>query len=81
MSGAQFVPIVISTICWYIVYYAFTLHIYMLSMRKVKASHKSAQLQHLNVSYLLVANRSVLFEVQMYIFDSPLKQKLTRDNT
>ena len=51
---------------------------HIISMRKVKASHNSAQVQHL---YILLLKRPVLSEVQRYVQDSLLKHQLTRDNT
>ena len=53
----------------------------MFSIRKVKASHNSAQDQHLYESYFLLLKNPVLTEVQRYVFDSLLKHQLTRDNT
>ena len=50
-------------------------------MRKVKASHNSAQDQHLYESYFLLLKNPALTEVQRYVFDSLLKHQLTRDNT
>ena len=50
-------------------------------MRKVKASHNSAQDQHLYESYFLLLKNPALAEVQRYVFDSLLKHQLTRDNT
>ena len=52
-------------------------------MRKVKASHNSAQVQHLYESYFLLLKKPALSEVQRYVFDSLLKQQVhvTRDNT
>ena len=50
-------------------------------MRKVKASHNSAQDQHLYESYFLMLKNPALTEVQRYVFDSLLKHQLTRDNT
>ena len=50
-------------------------------MRKVKASHNSAQDQHLNESYFLLLKNPALIEVQRYVFDSLLKHQLTRDST
>ena len=50
-------------------------------MRIVKASHNSAQDQHLNVSYFLLLKNPAFTEVQRYVFDSLLKHLLTRDNT
>ena len=47
-------------------------------MRKVKASHNSAQDKHLYESYFL---SPALTEVQRYVFESLLKHQLTRDNT
>ena len=49
-------------------------------MRKVKASHSSAQDQHLYESYFLLLKNPDLTEVQRYVFDSLLKHQLTRDN-
>ena len=74
----QLVPIEIPTICWYTMPSNCT---YMFSMRKVKASHISAQDQHLYESYFLLLKNPALAEVQRYVFDSLLKHKLTRDNT
>ena len=53
----------------------------MFSMRKEKASHNSAQVQHLCESYFLLLKKPALSEVQRYVFDSLLKHQLTRDNT
>ena len=53
----------------------------MFSMRKVKASHNCAQDQHLYESYFLLLKNPALAEVQRYVFDSLLKNQLTRDNT
>ena len=53
----------------------------MLSMRKVKASHNSAQDQHLYESYFLLLKNPAFTEVQRSVFDSPLKHQLTSDNT
>ena len=50
-------------------------------MRKVKASHNSAQVQHLYESYFLLLKKPALSEVQRYVFDSLLKHQVTRDNT
>ena len=50
-------------------------------MRKVKASHNSAQDQHLYELYFLLLKNPALAEVQRYVFDSLLKHPLTRDNT
>ena len=54
----------------------------MFSVWKVKASHNSAQVQHLYESYFLLLKK-LLSEVQKYVnvFDSLLKHQLTRDNT
>ena len=72
------VPIGIPTICWYTMPSNCT---YMFSIRKVKASHNSAQDQHLYESYFLLLKTPALTEVQRYVFDSLLKHQLTRDNT
>ena len=53
----------------------------MFSIRKVKASHNSAQDKHLCESYFLLLKNPALTEVQRYVFDSLLKHQLTRDNT
>ena len=54
----------------------------MFSVRKVKASHNSAQDQHLcELYFLLLKKTPALTEVQRYVFDSLLKHKLTRDNS
>ena len=53
----------------------------MFSTRKVKASHNSAQVQHLYESYFLLLKKPALSEVQRYVFDSLLKHQLTNDNT
>ena len=50
-------------------------------MRKVKASHNSAQVQHLYESYFLLLKKPALSEVQGYVFDFLLKHLLIRDNT
>ena len=71
-------PIGIPTFCWYTMPSNCT---YMFSMRKVKASHNSAQDQHLYESYFLLLKKPALAEVQRYVFDSLLKHQLTRDNT
>ena len=78
ISGAQFVPVGIPTICWYTMPSNCT---YIFSMRKVKASLNSVQVQHLYESYLLLEKNSALSEVQRYVFDTLLKYHLTRDNT
>ena len=39
------------------------------------------QVQHLYESYVLLEKNPDLSEVQRYVFDSLLKEKLTRDNT
>ena len=61
ISGAQLVPIGIPTICWYTMSSNCT---YMFSMRKVKASHKSTQDQHLYESYFLLLKNPAFSEVQ-----------------
>ena len=48
---------------------------------KVKASHNSAQVQHLYESHFLLLKKPALSEVQRYVFDSLSKRQLTRDNT
>ena len=53
----------------------------MFSMRKAKASHNSAQGQHLYESYFLLLKKHPLTEVQRYVFDYLLKHQLTRDST
>ena len=53
----------------------------MFSTRKVKASHKTAQDQHLYESYFLLLKNPVLSEVQRYNFDPLSNHQLTRDNT
>ena len=53
----------------------------MFSIRKVKASHNSAQVQHLNESYFLLLKKRALSEVHRYVFNFLLKHQLTRDNT
>ena len=50
-------------------------------MRKVKASHNSAQNQLLYESYFWLLKNPALNEVQRCGFDSLLKHQLTRDNT
>ena len=45
-------------------------------MTKVKASHNSAQYQHLYESYFLLLKNPALTEVQRYVFAT----LLTRDN-
>ena len=50
-------------------------------MRKVKASHNSAQVHYLYESYFLLLKKPALSEVQRYVFDSLLKHQVTRDNT
>ena len=57
--GAQFVPIGIPTICWYTMQSNYT---YIFSMRKVKASLNSVQVQHLYESYFLLEKNSTLSE-------------------
>ena len=52
----------------------------MFFMRTVKASHYSAQDQHLYELYFVLLKNPALIEVQRYDFDSLLKQQLTRDN-
>ena len=71
-------PIGIPTICWYTMSPNCT---YIFSMRKVKASLNSVQVQHLYESYVLLEKNPALSEVQRYVFDSLLKHHLTRDNT
>ena len=78
MSGAQFVPIGIPSICWYTMPSNST---YIFSMRKVKASLNSVQVQHLYGSYFLLEKNPALSEVQRYVYYSLLKHHLTRDNT
>ena len=80
ISGAQFVPIGILTICWYTMPSNCT---YIFSTRKVKASYNSVQVQHVYESYFLYRKNPVLSEVhiQGYVFDSLLKHNLARDNT
>ena len=53
----------------------------MFSMRKVKASHNSALVQHLYESHFLLLKKPALSEVQRYSFESLLNHQLTRDNT
>ena len=53
----------------------------MFSMRKVKASHNSAQVQYLYESYFLLLKKPASSEVQRYVFDFLLKHQLTSDNT
>ena len=50
MSEAQFVP-------YLLINQSFKLHIYMFSMKKVKASHNSAQVQNLYESYFLLLKK------------------------
>ena len=50
-------------------------------MRKVKASHNSAQDQCLYESYFLLLKNPALTEIQRYVFDSLLKHHLTRENS
>ena len=71
-------PIGIPTICWYTMSPNCT---YIFSMRKVKASLNSVQVQHLYESYVLLEKNPALSEVQRYVFDTLLKHHLTRDNT
>ena len=71
-------PIGIPTICWYTMS---PNYIYIFSMRKVKASLNSVQVQHLYESYVLLEKNPALSEVQRYAFDSLLKHHLTRDNS
>ena len=42
----------------------------MFSMKKVKASHNSAQVQHLYESYFLLLKKPALSEEQRYVIDS-----------
>ena len=60
-------PIGIPTICWYTMSPNCT---YIFSMRKVKASLNSVQVQHLYESYVLLEKNPALSEVQRYVFDS-----------
>ena len=53
----------------------------MFFMRKVKTLYNSAQVQYLFESYFLLQKNPALSELQSYVFDSPLKHQLTRDNT
>ena len=50
-------------------------------MRKVKASHISAQVQHINESYFLLLKNPALSEVERYVFDILLKHQFTKDYT
>ena len=79
ISAAQFVPIEISTICCYTMPSNCTY--IRISMRKVKASHNSVQVKHVDESNFLLEKNPALIEVQRYIFDPLLKHHLTRDNT
>ena len=76
ISGAYFVPIGIPTIYWYTMPLNCT---YIFSMRKVKASLNSVQVEHLYESYFLLEKNPALSEVQRYVFYSLLKHNLTRD--
>ena len=76
MSGAEFAH---RNPHYLLINHACKLHIYV-SMRKVKASHNSAQVQYLYESYFLLLKMPALSEVQGYVFDSLLKHQLTRDN-
>ena len=51
----------------------------MFSMRKVNASHNSAQVQHLYESYFLLLKKPALSEVQRYVFDSLFTKWITKD--
>ena len=53
----------------------------MFSMGKVRASHNSAQDQHLYEEYFLLLKNPALTEVQRSDFDCLLKHQFTRDNT
>ena len=54
----------------------------MFSIRNVKVSQNSAQVQHLYESYFLLQKKpAALSQVQMYVFVSLLKHQLTRENT
>ena len=55
---------------------------YMFSVRKVKASNSSLQVQNVYKSYMyfLLPKNPALSEVQRYVIDSLLKHQLTRDN-
>ena len=70
MSGAQFVPIGIPTICWSTMPSNCT---YMFSMRKVKASHNSAQVQHLYESYFLLLknNKKLIHQLNLQYAAAP----------
>ena len=57
------------------------MYMYIFSMRTLKASHNSVQVQHVYESYFLLGNNPTLSEVQRYVFDSLLKHHLTKDTT
>ena len=72
-------PIGISTICSYTMQSNCTYYIF--SMRKVKASNNSVQVQHVYELHFLLEKNPALSEIQRYVFDSLLKHHITRDNT
>ena len=65
-------PIEIPTICWYTMPSNCT---YIFSMRKVKASHNSVQVQHVYESYFLLEKNPALSDAQRFFFYSLLKAK------
>ena len=68
----------IPTICWYTMPSNCT---YIFSMRKVKASHNSVQVQHLHESRFFLEKNPAVSEVQRYVFDSLSKHHLTGGHT
>ena len=53
----------------------------MFSIKKVNASQKSVQVEHLYLSYFLFGKNPDFSEVQRYILESLFKYHLTRDNS
>ena len=74
----QLVYIGIPTICWYTMPSKCT---YVCSIRKVKASYNSVQVQHVYESYFSLEKNPALSDVQRYFFYSLLKHHLTKDTT